>query len=81
MVRSIGKKNRNLVKRLTIEELNKACFKAHPSISLGREVERRVIDRLPVEMWDTWEGADNEIRTLIHDTLLYSPYTPEGVHY
>ena len=32
-------------------------------------IEEIVIEKLPVELWDTWEGADSEIRRIIWDTV------------
>lgn len=67
-MRSIGKKNRNLVKRLTGETINKRKdFRGIVDSYMG--IEKEVIELLPVELWDTWEGCDQEIRGIIDDTI------------
>lgn len=33
-------------------------------------LEEKVIEALPIELWDTWEGADGKIRKIIDDTLM-----------
>ena len=32
--------------------------------------EDEILDSLPVEWWDIWEGADSEIRRVVYDTLM-----------
>lgn len=66
-MRSIGKKNIKLVKETVHDELRKR-FGSFESMSYS-EVTEKVIDRLPVKLWDTWESADTEIRNLIDDEL------------
>lgn len=69
MARTIGRKNRNLVKRLTTEELEKTKGMPWLPTPPGQTIEEIVVEKLPVEMWDTWEGADSEIRRIILDTV------------
>ena len=69
MARTIGRKNRNLVKRLVIEELEKTRGKPWLPTPPRQTIEEIVIEKLPVELWDTWEGADSEIRRIIWDTV------------
>jgi len=60
-MRTIGVKNRNLVKRITrivMEEIENSFL-----------VEEAVVNALPVSLWDTWEMADQEIRRIISDTI------------
>ncbi len=61
-MRTIGRKNRNFVRRLTQEEQRRGEVGVH-------NITERVIDKLPVSLWDTWEGADSEIRNLIWDAV------------
>ena len=61
-MRSIGKGNRNLVVMLT-----KAAMKA--GLEGHKEIEEAVIRNLSEGLWDTWEMADNEIRSIIWDTV------------
>jgi len=66
-MRSIGLKNRNLVKKLTIQEIKKQLpfpYSLKSDIDY-QEVRKNVVEQLPVELWDTWEMADQEIRGLI----------------
>lgn len=57
MARTIGRKNISLVKRLVDEEFVKSAG--------GYNVDDAVIDRLPVEVFETWEGARSEIDNII----------------
>lgn len=69
MARTIGRRNRALVRGLVLEEL-RACERRDPFDPDYSRVEESVVGRLPEELWDTWEGADGEIRMLIHDTII-----------
>ena len=60
-MRTIGKKNIELVKKITREETKK-------SDNFGT-LSGRVMVRLPEKMWDTWESAHDEINRIIHDTM------------
>ena len=66
MARTIGKRNILLIKELVREA--KASGLAYHG-----DVEKYVIEKLPSEMWDTWEGADSEIRRIIWDYLFEAP--------
>ena len=62
--RTIGTKNKNLVKKLAL-----ASLKKHTGFN-GTDytkIEDEVVDQLPTELWDTWEMADQEIRRIIDD--------------
>jgi hypothetical protein len=67
-MRSIGIKNKNLVKRLTKEAMES---KRMPwgEIESYQGIEAEVRDKLPFELWDTWEMADQEITRIIDDTI------------
>jgi hypothetical protein len=60
-MRSIGRKNI----RIVIDETKHALAEGNEFHS----IEMIVVDRLPSEMWETWEGADSEIRRIIGDTI------------
>lgn len=64
-MRSIGKKNIALVKQITREEIQK--MKDEPSLA---GIEDKIIERLPESLWDTWEMADQEIRSIINDEIM-----------
>lgn len=70
-IRSIGKKNINLVKKLTREAIKKRQkpYRSILEITCYQGIDEEIIDKLPVELWDTWEMADQEIRRIINDTL------------
>ena len=53
-MRSIGK--------IRIKQLNKIIKQ---ECQIGGDVKGRVIERLPLDWWDTWEGAHQEIHRLI----------------
>ena len=67
-MRSIGVKNRNMVKRLTIEAIEKRRL-PWGEVESYQGIEGEVRDKLPVELWDTWEMADQEINRIIGDTI------------
>lgn len=62
-MRSIGKRNIKLVIKATQIEIEKANDGGMMSI------EKSVIEHLPIELWETWEMADQEIRGIIFDTI------------
>lgn len=59
-MRSIGRTNINLVKSETERAISEEG---------NYQVEDLVISRLPENLWETWEGADGEIRRIISDTI------------
>lgn len=62
MARTIGRKNIRIVKELTREALESGKF----SYS---QIEDIVIKKLPSDMWDTWEMADQEIKRIIDEVM------------
>lgn len=70
-MRSIGKRNIKKVEQLTRQELNK--IPAWDTADYGL-IRTRVIDQLPVDLWDTWEMADTEIHNIIDDILMKHSY-------
>lgn len=61
-MRSIGKSNIEIVKRVTKEVINSGNI-------ANSDVEDVVVKMLPEKMWDTWESADSEIRRIISDVV------------
>ena len=66
-MRSIGKRNIKKVQDLTLQELKS---KTNYGITNFDGIEEAVINKLPTELWDTWEMADQEIHRIISDTIL-----------
>ena len=67
-MRTIGKRNINLVKRLTKKALEKRKM-PWGIVESYQGIDKEIIDELPVKLWDTWEMADQEIRRIINDTI------------
>ena len=67
-MRSIGVKNKNLVIRLTKEAIESRKM-PWGEIESYQGIEEEVRTKLPGELWDTWEMADQEITNIIDDTL------------
>jgi len=67
-MRSIGKKNIKLVEKITKKRLSarKTSWGSWGDI---RGIDNEVVQILPVDFWDIWEGADTEIRRIIDDTI------------
>jgi hypothetical protein len=70
-MRSIGARNRNMVKRLVRTAIDKRRLPwgGYSTTYLNMEVESEVRGLLPVSLWDTWEAADQEIDRIISDTI------------
>ena len=60
-MRSIGKRNIRLVKEITQEELSKPDG--------YKDIEERVIDRLPSSIFDIWEMAYQQICGIIEEVV------------
>ncbi len=67
MARTIGVKYKNLVKRLVVEARSKEIYGNHAIFEY-------VQDKLPIEIWDTWEMAYSEVDNLV------SSYNMDLVH-
>ena len=67
-MRSIGKRNIGKVQQLTREAIQrrKSVLGLQTTFS---GIEEEVIEKLPVELWDSWEMADQEIRRIINDEI------------
>ena len=68
-MRTIGKRNRELVERITRTAVD-GWKSGYGKASLLKQIEEIVIENLPVELWDIWEGADGEIKSIIRDTIV-----------
>jgi len=68
-MRSIGIKNVNLVKRTTREAIKNRAVDCYGTLSYSG-IEDEVVGDLPIELWDTWEMADQQIRRIIDDTIM-----------
>ena len=60
MARTIGIANKNHIKKVTKEVMQKFPH---------GDIVEMVTDCLPVKLWDTWESADSEILRIILDTI------------
>lgn len=66
-MRSIGKVKIRKLKKIIAEEYNvKDLYLERRPFSVIRA---SILDRLPLEWWDTWECADSEIRRVIEDEI------------
>jgi len=61
MARSIGRRNIEKVKQETEKAIREEG---------NYQVEELVISRLDENLWESWEGADTEIRRIIEDTIM-----------
>jgi len=67
-MRSIGKKNINLVKKEVDRELKRQ--KVYPFSKINYiEATENIRKKLPLELWDIWEMADWEINRIIATEL------------
>ena len=72
MARSIGVKNINLVKRLTVAAVNRR--KTPYGVASYMGIEEEVVSELPLKLWDTWEMADQQIMRIINDIIVEERY-------
>ena len=68
-MRTIGRKFRNLVRRTTIKFLNKRDKERAGENMRYYGIDNEIVENLPEEIWNTWEGADGEIRGIIDETI------------
>ncbi|MHA1226264.1 MAG: hypothetical protein ACTSPV_05925 [Candidatus Hodarchaeales archaeon] len=68
-MRSIGKKFKNLVKKRTLELLKKRDREREGENMRYYGLDNEIVESLPAEIWNTWEGADSEIRRIIDETI------------
>jgi len=64
-MRSIGQKNKALIKKVF-----ESMIRRTPWGEIETPTESEVIEKLPVRLWETWEGADSEIRNIIRDVRM-----------
>jgi len=72
MARTIGVKNKNLIKRLVANEKKQGITNRASSV-------QAVIDQLPSEIWETWESAHDEINRLVDDGITEAFYSRSGM--
>ena len=63
-MRTIGIKNQKEVVKITEDLIKQIKFESY------KDFESWVVSFLPVELWEVWEGADNEIRGLIGSAVV-----------
>ena len=63
-MRTIGRKNKRIIRDIFAKEVKK---RTTPYGAVDYPSNEEVIEKLPEEMWNTWEGSDSEIRNYIHD--------------
>ena len=63
-MRTIGIKNQKKVVKITEDLIKQIKFESY------KDFESWVVSFLPVELWEVWEGADNEIRGLIGSVVV-----------
>jgi len=76
-MRTIGKKWQNLVKRETIKAIKKRDKERAGEVMRYYGIDNEIIDNLPDEIWQTWEGAYDEIKRIIEETM--QDYDPEAI--
>ncbi|MCD6402676.1 hypothetical protein J7L36_02385 [bacterium] len=69
IMRTIGKKFKNLVQKQTIKLLEKRDRERAGESMRYYGIDNEIVNSLPDEIWETWEGADGEIRRIIDDTI------------
>ena len=68
-MRTIGAKFKNLVKRITIKFLDQRDKERAGENMRYYGIVNEIVENLPEEIWQTWEGADSEIRNIIEETI------------
>jgi len=69
-MRSIGKRNIKKVKDLTLQTMVDGAGQRN---RLGVEAVTEIVrEKLSADLWDIWEGADQEINRIIWDTVMES---------
>ena len=69
-MRSIGKRNIKKVKDLTLQVMADGVGQRN---RLGIEAVTEIVrEKLSADLWDIWEGADQEINRIIWDTVMES---------
>lgn len=68
-MRTIGRRFRNVVKQETLKHL-KLRDATRPGETMRYcGIDNEIVDALSEEIWETWEGADSEIRGIIDETI------------
>jgi len=70
MARTIGKKNIELIKKLTRIEKSRVIKADYLGNTDYSKIEERVFLQLPLQLWYTWEMAEQEIHMIIFDEIM-----------
>ena len=68
-MRTIGKRFKEVVEQETLKHLRLRDATRPGETMRYSGIDKEIIDALPVELWETWEGADGEIRGIIDETI------------
>jgi len=68
-MRTIGKKFRGLVKTETIKAIKQRDQDGAGENMRYYGIVNEIVEGLPEEIWQTWEGADGEIRGIAEETI------------
>lgn len=66
-MRSIGAKNIKLVKKIVQEEMKKSNGLGRPDYNGVRD---SVLEKIPDNVFESWEMAHSEIDRIIHDEII-----------
>ncbi len=69
-MRTIGKKWKNIVKKETLAAIRRREKEKAGEVMMFYGIDNEIVDNLPEEIWETWEGADGEIRRIIEEVLM-----------
>ncbi|MCM8804233.1 MAG: hypothetical protein NC833_03145 [Candidatus Omnitrophica bacterium] len=67
-MRTIGKKFKKLVKKEVIKALKRRDAERPDDLLRYMGIKEEIIHNLPDEIWNTWEGAYDEVMRIIEET-------------
>jgi hypothetical protein len=76
MARTIGKVKIRKLKAIIREEIANEKLKLFSDFN-WKNVDEKVIDRLPLEWWDIWESGHDEIHRILNDCTSEYAHTGE----
>ena len=77
-MRTIGKKFKKLVVNETIKALKRRDYERKGETLRYYGIVSEIIDSLPEAIWETWEGAYQEIKNIIEETI--NEYDPSIIY-
>jgi len=77
-MRTIGKKFKKLVVNETIKALKRRDYERKGETLRYYGIVNEIIDSLPEAIWETWEGAHQEIKNIIEETI--NEYDPSIIY-